>query len=203
MRIAAGRVVVLLYVVFLGVVFVSAQGPASPPPAGQGPGPGAGGRQAGPPQNLKVLPKDWSRQQVQQLMQTFVESLGVAPPAGEGCGHCHTVDPNAPPPPPGRGPQMDFALDTNEKKDVARKMIQMTMAVNADYLKDVGDTTKKERVSCYTCHHGEKTPPVLPAAGWGRGNFTLIPPGPTVPARGAGGRAGREGGGAAPAAPGN
>jgi hypothetical protein len=145
-----------------------------------------------------VLPKEWSRQQVQQLMQTFVESLGVAPPAGEGCGHCHSVDPNAPPPPPGRGPTMDFALDTNEKKDVARRMIEMPMAVNADFLKDVGDTAKKERVTCYTCHHGDKTPSMMPAAGWARGNFTLIPPGPTVPARGAG-RGGRDGG--APPAP--
>ena len=143
MRIATGKLV-LLYSVLLGA-FVSAQGPATPPPAGQGPGPGAGGRQAGPPQNLKVLPKDWSRQQVQQLMQTFVESLGVGAPAGEACGHCHSVDPNAPPPPPGRGPQMDFALDTNETKDLARKMIQMTMAVNADYLKDVGEATKKRK----------------------------------------------------------
>jgi hypothetical protein len=203
MRIATGKLIVLFYVAFLGVSFVSAQGPAAAPPAAQGPGPGAGGRQAGPPQNLKVLPKDWSRQQVQQLMQTFVESLGVGAPAGEACGHCHTVDPNAPPPPPGRGPQMDFALDTNETKDVARKMIQMTMAVNADYLKDVGEATKKEKVTCYTCHHGEKTPALAPAAGWARGNFTLIPPGPTVPARGAGGRGGREGAAPPAAPPGN
>ena len=70
---------------------------------------------------------------------------------------------------------MDFALDTNDKKDVARKMIQMTMALNADYLKDVGEATKKEKVTCYTCHHGEETPALAPAAGWARGNFTLIP----------------------------
>jgi hypothetical protein len=192
---------ILLLLLFMGAVVVSAQDPPSAPPPGQGPAPGRGGRAAGPPQNLKVLPKDWSRQQVQQLMQTFVESLGVAAP-GEACGYCHAVDPTAPPPAPGRGPQMDFALDTNERKDVARRMIQMVMAVNADYLKNVGDAAMKEKVTCYTCHHGQEKPPVTPPNGWGRGNFTLIPPGPTVPARGAG-RGGRGGEAPAQPAPGN
>jgi hypothetical protein len=203
MRLATCKLV-LLSVFVMSASFVSAQGPDTPPPAGQGPGPGGGGRQAGPPQNIKVLPRDWSRQQIQQLMQTFVESLGVGGQGGAGCAHCHTVDPNAPPPPPNRGPQLDFALDTNEKKDAARKMIQMTMALNAEYLDDIGDVSKKEKVTCYTCHHGQETPALAPAAGWARGNFTLIPPGPTVPARGAGrgGRGGPEGG-APPAAPGN
>ena len=70
-------------------------------------------------------------------------------------------------PRPDAGLQMDFALDTNEKKDVARKMIQMTMAVNADYLKDVGEAAKKERVTCFTCHHGEEN--AGPGSGRGLG----------------------------------
>jgi cytochrome c551/c552 len=146
-------------------------------------------------QNIKVLPKEWSRPQVQQLMQTFVESLGVAAPAGEGCGHCHTVDTTAPPPQPGRGPAFNFASDDKPVKDVARKMIQMTMALNADTLKGVGDEAVKEKVSCFTCHQGAKKPANAPAAGWARGNFTLTMPGPTLPARGA------RPGGPAPGAP--
>jgi hypothetical protein len=163
-----------------GVTFAAGQDQAPPP--GQGPGRG-GGRAAGPPQNLKVLPKDWSRPQVQQLMQTFVESLGVGAPAGEACAHCHTVDPTAPPPQAGRGPQLDFALDQNPNKDIARKMIQIVMALNADDLNGVGEATVKEKVTCYTCHQGKEKPALAPPNGWARGNFTLIPPGPTVPAR--------------------
>jgi hypothetical protein len=145
-------------------------------------------------QNIKVLPKEWTRQQVQALMQTFVESLGVAAPAGAGCAHCHAANPNAAPPQPGgRGPALDYALDTNPKKDVARKMIQMVMADNSQFLKDVGDTAVVEKASCWSCHRGEINPAAAPAAGWGRGGFSLLPSGPP-----ANPNAGRGGGGAAP-----
>src|SRR3954464_10438732 len=106
---------------------------------GQPPAPGAGGPGRGPapaPQNLKVLPKTWTRQQVQAVMQTFVESLGQQAPAqgapppakgqGEGCLHCHVQGKETPP--GARGPAPDFASDENPNKDVARKMIQMVMA---------------------------------------------------------------------------
>ena len=163
------------------------------PPAGGGQG--AGGRGGAPfPANLKVLPKDWTRQQVGALMNTFVESLGVAPPAGEGCGFCHATD-TSQPPAAGRGPALDYASDAKKEKEVARKMISMTMALNADSLSGVGDAAAKEKVSCFTCHQGQKKPAFTPAAGWGRGNFTLIPPGPVVPARGAGGPGGGAPGG--------
>jgi len=193
----------LLFVICLLVGaagFVSAEGQQGAPPPGQGPGAGGGGRAAGPPQNIKVLPKDWSRQQIQQLMQTFVESLGVGAPAGEACGYCHSPDPNAPPPQAGRGPQMDFALDNKPEKDIARKMIQMVMTINADYLKDIGEPTPKEKVTCFTCHQGKDKPAIAPPNGWARGNFTLIPPGPTVPPR-RGGPGGPEAAPAAPATP--
>jgi hypothetical protein len=207
MRFITGKVMFLCCLLAGAATFVAAQEQQAPPP-GQGPGPGAGGRAAGPPQNIKVLPKDWTRPQIQQLMQTFVESLGVGAP-GEACGHCHTVDPRAPPPPAGRGPQFDFALDDNPNKDIARKMIQMVMAVNADSLKDIGEPTPKEKVTCYTCHHGKEQPAVAPPNGWARGNFTLIPPGPTVPPRRGGpggppapaGGPGAPGGAGAPADP--
>ena len=216
------------------------------PPAGtaqgQPPAPGAGGPGRGPapaPQNLKVLPKTWTRQQVQALMQTFVTSLGQTPPApgapppaqgqGEGCLHCHvrSAPAGAPapgaaaagaaatpaagavatapaaaaqapgavaqapaagaapqgPPPGGRGPQVDYVSDTNPNKEVARKMIQMVMAANDGHLKDVGDPGVAEKVSCWTCHRGESAkPPMMPAEGWGRGGFSLLPAGPPMPA---------------------
>jgi cytochrome c551/c552 len=181
MRFVAGKVVVLAALFVGAVALVAGQGP-------QGPGGRAGGGGGGQaPQNLKVLPTDWSGAQVRQLMQTFVESLGVSPPTGEGCGHCHAVDRNAPPPQEGRGPSLDWASDEKPEKEVARKMIQMTLALNSDALSGIGDAAVKEKVSCWSCHQGNKTPAMTPASGWGRGNFTLIPPGPTVPQRGAGG----------------
>lgn len=153
-----------------------------PPPAAQVPAPGApgaGGPPAGP-KNLKVLPKTWTGQQVRALMNTFAESLGVQ------CSHCHAADPNAPPPAAGRGPALDYSLDEKPEKETARKMIQMVMALNADSFKGLGDAAVPEKVSCYTCHAGAKTVLSKPAAGWGRGNFSLLPAGPTLPARGRG-----------------
>src|SRR5262245_7159578 len=128
-------------------------------------------------------------------MQTFVTSLGQTPPApgspappqgqGEGCLHCHARPaPDAAAPPGGRGPQVDYASDANPNKDIARKMIQMTMAANDGFLKDLGDKAVAEKVSCFTCHRGDATvkPPMQPANGWGRGGFSLLPAGPPVPA---------------------
>jgi hypothetical protein len=140
--------------------------------------------------NLKV-PKNWTRQQVGSVMQTFVESLGAT-----GCGHCHTADPTAPAPQPGQNPRYDSALDDKPDKEMSRKMMQMVAKLNGD-LASLGDTTKAEKVSCFTCHQGQKTPAFTPAAGWGRGSFTLSEAGPA----GRGGRAGAPGGAPAPGAP--
>jgi hypothetical protein len=164
-------------------VALTAQQPPAPPPGGRG------GANAAPT-NVKVLPDTWSRRQVQQVMSTFSESLGVQ------CSHCHAEDPNAPPPAPGQNPRLDYALDTKPEKDVARGMIKMVMSIN-DGTKSLGDATVTEKVSCFTCHRGEKTPAAAPEKGWGRGSFTLSTEGPVVPQRGGG--AGR--GGPAPGAP--
>ena len=157
-------------------IALAAQDPAAaPPPQGRG--------QQQPPKNLKVLPKAWTGQQVRAVMQTFAESLGVQ------CTHCHAVDPAAPPPAEGRPPALDYSLDEKKEKEIARQMIQLTMALNGEGLKGVGDAAVPEKVSCFTCHNGQKTPAMKPANGWGRGNFSLLPAGPATPARG-GGRGG-------------
>jgi hypothetical protein len=164
------------------------QPPAGPPgaPGAQGPGRAA----PPPPKNLKVLPKDWTRQQVQAVMATFMESLGLANGGapGTGCDHCHVADPAAPAV-AGRGPTLAFDLDTNPKKDIARKMIQMVAAANAEYLKGVTDPPVAEPVSCFTCHRGDANakPPSAPPNGWTRGGFSLLPAGPVVAGRGRGG----------------
>jgi hypothetical protein len=141
-----------------------------------------------------VLPKSWTRQQVGALMQTFNQSLGV-----ENCGHCHAPDPAAPPPAAGQNPRYDYALDTKPEKEVARKMIEMTMRLNGTDLKGIGDAAMPEKVSCFTCHQGKAKPDFIPAGGWGRGSFTLSEAGPAT-GRGAG-RGAAPGGAAAPGAP--
>ena len=151
---------------------LAAQDPPATPPAARG------GFQQQPPKNLKVLPKTWTGQQVRAVMQTFTESLGVQ------CTHCHVPDPTAPPPAEGRPPTLDYSLDQKKEKEIARQMIQMTMALNSEGLKGVGDPAVPEKVSCLTCHNGQKTPAMKPANGWGRGNFSLLPAGPATGRRG-------------------
>jgi len=177
-----------------------AQGPAPGAPQGA-PGGAPGGGGARGPQNLKVLPKEWTNQQVGALMNTFVQSLGVTGPDGPGCAFCHVANAN------GRG--VNAAADDKKEKEVARQMIKMTMAINGDFLKDVGveaaDAAVPEKVSCFTCHNGQKMPAAVPTGGWSRGGFSLLPAGPPAapPGGGPGGggaRGGAPAGGAPPAA---
>jgi hypothetical protein len=196
MRSLAGSAIISTCVIVGAAAFLAAQDqPPAPPAQGQAAGQAPGGGRAAPPppENLKVLPKTWTRPQVQALMQTFVQSLGQQPPAqgappppqgqGEGCLHCHVR--GTAPGPGGRGPLVDYASDENPNKDIARKMIQLVMAANADYMQTVGDQAVPEKISCFTCHHGESAKPAMtPANGWSRGGFTLLPAGPAVPQRG-------------------
>ena len=109
----------------------------------------AQGQTAAPLQNLQVLPKDMTRQQVTQLMRSFTAALGVE------CSHCHV------------GTQQERAKDDNPKKGVARKMIQMTTAINNDLIKGVGDAPAAgtSKVTCFTCHRGAIKPLNAPAGG--------------------------------------
>ena len=58
----------------------------------------------------------------------------------EGCGYCHNVQ--------------NFADDSVYTKNVARKMIQMTQAINSNWNAHVKETG----VTCYTCHRGNPVP---------------------------------------------
>jgi hypothetical protein len=155
------------------VVTIAAQSQQPPPPQGGRPGGPAQG-----PKNLQVLPKDWTTRQVQSFMQTFTKGLGVE------CGYCHVGSPQ------------ERALDDKKEKLTARKMIAMTLAINDQYLKDVGEPAPAApaaaapaapaagapapggpglpaavaslKVTCYTCHRGATKPlTVAPAGGGG------------------------------------
>lgn len=97
--------------------------------------------------NLKVLPKDITKAQLDTTMRRFRAALGVR------CNFCHAQSATDP-------KQMDFASDAKKEKTTARGMIKMVMAVNKKYfhekvdLKSIGTA----RVSCKTCHNGKEEP---------------------------------------------
>jgi photosynthetic reaction center cytochrome c subunit len=86
-------------------------------------------------QNVKVL-GDLSVAEFTRHMASI--TAWVAP--NEGCGYCHNLQ--------------NLADDSKYTKVVARRMIQMTQHVNADWGKHVGSTG----VTCYTCHRGQAVP---------------------------------------------
>src|SRR5215831_13933027 len=96
------------------------------------------------PKNLKVLPKDWSREQVVAVMQNFTAALGV------GCNFCHVINQGQPP---------DFASDDKKEKDMARAMMKIATDLNANLPKALGtDPKETTRIGCITCHRGVPQP---------------------------------------------
>lgn len=102
--------------------------------------------------NLKVLPKEISKQDLQSTMRGFAFALGVR------CDHCHSEKKA-----PEKG--LDFAADDKEAKRTARIMLQMVSAINKDYVSKVekADKSPALRVECVTCHHGLTQPQTLNA----------------------------------------
>lgn len=86
--------------------------------------------------NLKVMPKDTTKEQMKKVMKAQSVALGVD------CEFCHEEN--------------DMASDKNEHKLVARQMMKMTREINAKWFgKDKG----AEFVSCAMCHRGKSEPP--------------------------------------------
>jgi photosynthetic reaction center cytochrome c subunit len=74
-------------------------------------------------------------------MQLMTQALGLS------CGSCHA-----------RG---NFASDANPRKLAARRMIEMTKAINKQYFPDYKATegeSRLGRVTCFTCHQGDTRP---------------------------------------------
>jgi photosynthetic reaction center cytochrome c subunit len=94
----------------------------------------------GPPasvafQNLKVL----NNVSVGEFTRTMLALTAWVAPQ-EGCAYCHNL--------------ANMASDEKYTKVVARRMIQMTQHINADWKKHVAETG----VTCYTCHRGNPVP---------------------------------------------
>ena len=85
--------------------------------------------------------KDLTVQEFEAEMQLMTQALGLS------CGSCHA-----------RG---NFASDANSRKLTARKMLEMTRAINQQFFPDYkpaeGDS-RLGRVTCFTCHMGEAVP---------------------------------------------
>jgi hypothetical protein len=120
----------------------------SPVWAGQDPQPPSGAEPQPQPMDtptIKVL-KGLTVPDFDDEMKGFVEALGAP-----NCGYCHA--------------RRDFPSDENPRKLVARRMIEMTLAINKqfypDYTPGYGQS-KLGKITCYTCHQGEAQPKVNP-----------------------------------------
>jgi hypothetical protein len=74
-------------------------------------------------------------------MQQMTAALGVT------CGFCHL-----------RG---NFASDNNPHKATARRMLEMTRAINEQFFPDykpADGESRLGRITCFTCHQGNERP---------------------------------------------
>jgi tetratricopeptide (TPR) repeat protein len=99
------------------------------------------------PDNLQVLPEDTEPQQLRATMRGFAMGLGVR------CSFCHVGEEGEP------LSTYDFASDENDRKLVARQMLQMVAAINDDFLAEMDPATGGDvGVTCVTCHRGQEAP---------------------------------------------
>jgi hypothetical protein len=96
------------------------------------------------PVNLKILPKEISRNELIQTMRGFAMSLGVRCPA------CHAGQ---------EGQMPDFASDEKPMKNRARTMMLITQDLNKNQIPKLQlGTDKEHKVTCWTCHRGKQVP---------------------------------------------
>jgi len=163
MRLIRVSVGIGAFILSATVVGLFAQAPAQGG-AGQA---GGRGQAPPPPQNLQVLPKDISREELIATMRGYTAGLGVQ------CNYCHVQE--------GRGGRNDMASDEKAPKKTARVMITMMNHANEALASGLGKPAAEiTKVQCVTCHRGEAIPknpppPAPPAAPAGSGQSA--PPG--------------------------
>jgi len=98
--------------------------------------------------NLKILPKNISKEDLDKVMDSFKAALGVK------CSFCHAPSKDSTQKWP------DFASDDKPEKGIARKMLKMTAKINKKYFSynknEQGQTIAA--VECMTCHRGSPHP---------------------------------------------
>ena len=112
-------------------------------------------------ENLKVLPKNTTKKEMDSIMRHFSMSLGVR------CNFCHVRNND-------EQKSFNFASDSSKNKVMARTMYKMMNKINKKYFKtdkdDLSMASNGNRIpemSCYSCHHGKEHPenrPPAPAA---------------------------------------
>jgi mono/diheme cytochrome c family protein len=108
------------------------------------------------PTNLKVLPKNLTGDQVQEIMERWEAALGAQ------CSACHIPDRNNIGP-DGR-PRLNYADDSKNEKAIARLMYTMTEEINKNYVAKIDSSGAP--VTCGTCHRGHLGPePFVAPAG--------------------------------------
>lgn len=105
--------------------------------------------QNGPKRNLKVLPKNISDEELDKVMDSWKDALGVK------CNFCHAgkeVDGKF---------KLEFASDEKPEKEMARNMYKMTAKINKKMFHYKPSSETKDAVppiSCNTCHNGKPHP---------------------------------------------
>ena len=96
--------------------------------------------------NLKILPKDISEAALDKIMDDFKMALGVD------CNYCHAKNTLT--------TELDFASDKKPEKEIARKMMTMTMDINKKYFDFNKNINGIQSVTCVTCHRGRERPEI-------------------------------------------
>lgn len=110
--------------------------------------------------NLQILPKDISEKALDTVMHHFTAALGVK------CNYCHVRNEET--------RKMEFAKDDKPEKQIARKMMLMTIDINKNHFEQIEESMDSGKmtmptdtssvsymlkyVTCYTCHHGDPHP---------------------------------------------
>ncbi len=94
--------------------------------------------------NLKVLPKNITKDKLDSTMDFYALSLGVR------CGFCHARSADS------TKKRLDFASDAKDQKNIARHMMQMTADLNSNYFNwnKSAQADTIHIVTCFTCHRG-------------------------------------------------
>jgi hypothetical protein len=110
---------------------------------------GATNAQAGDKlENIKVLPKNIKKQELDKVMDEWSRALGVK------CSYCHEKKTS------GGKTTMDWASDAKEEKKTTRRMFKMLQEINAGPMpKAAGE--KHASISCISCHRGLAHPATL------------------------------------------
>jgi hypothetical protein len=141
----------LVILLLLSAIVFGAAMPQQQPTPPQGGQPGG----ARPPEepftgykNLKVLPKNISKEDLEKTMRGFRMALGVQ------CGFCHkAIAATAT-----TQRRTDFVSDENPHKNVARKMIKMVKSINKKYFNEKDDKGVLVALTCKSCHNGKEKP---------------------------------------------